>query len=148
LTRKLLIAAVLVTALAASAAAAPPRPPPKVGGAPGDPPPAWIEAGGVQKWLAFSSFCWKTTCADFIAPAMRTDVPSLSVRRGQATTIHFPFLPKRVTVSPVTKNGAGKSVRLAAARTVMWRPKAGGLAVISVDAAPGDASYLVRIKLR
>lgn len=148
MTRKLPIAAVLAAALAASAAAAPPGPPPKVGGAPGAPPPAWIEAGGVQKWLAFSSYCWKTACVDFIPPAMRTDLPSLSVRRGQAATIRFPFLPKRVTVSPVTKNGAGKSVRLASARLVMWRPRAGGLTMIAVEAAAGDASYLVRIKLR
>jgi hypothetical protein len=148
MTRTLLIALVLVTGFVASAVAAPPGPPPKVAGASGSPPPAWSEAGGVQKWLAFSSYCWKTACVDFIPPAMRTDVPSLSVRRGEAATIHFSFLPKKVAISPVRKDGAGKSVRLASARTVMWRPNLGGLTMISVAAAPGDASYLVRITLR
>lgn len=139
--------AVLV-AVAGQALAAPPGPPPKVAGASAAPPPAWIEARAVQRWLAFSSYCWKTACVDFIPPTMRTGVPSLRVSRDQATRIHFRFLPERVTVSPVTKQGAGKSVRLAAARVTTWRPKAAGLYTIFTDAAAGDASYLVRIKLR
>ena len=138
--RTLVITTLLVSGSGASAAVAvPPGPPPKVGGTSVAPPPAWIEAGKVQKWLAYSSYCWTTACVDFIPPAMRTDVPSLTVRRGRAVTIHFRFLPKNVTV---------RGLVVAPGRIVTWRPRTAGLALVAADAATGDASYLVRIRLR
>lgn len=144
-----LSAVVLLVGAAGTALAVPPGPAPKVGGTNAGPPPAWIELGRTQKWLAYSSYCWKTACVDFILPTMRRDLPSLSVRRGQVTTLHFRFLPKKVTVSFVGATGAAaKTVRLAAARVTSWRPKTAGVAMISVTAAAGDASYVVRIKLR
>jgi hypothetical protein len=137
---------VLLGGLAGVALALPPGPPPKVAGTGVSPPPAWVEAGATQKWLAYSSYCWRTACVDFLPPTMRTDVPSLAVRRGRIATLHFRFLPKTVSVSMVKP--AGKSVKLRPARIVSWQPRANGLAMVAVTAAGGDASYLVRIKLR
>jgi len=136
--------AVVVGALgAAPAVALPPGPPPKVAGAAVAPPPAWIEAGSTQRWLAYSSYCWKTACVDFLPPAMRPDVPVVTVRRGQAVRLHFGFAPSSVTVAPV----GGGSRRLPPARTISWRPPAGLLA-ITAKSKTGSAGYLVRIRLR
>jgi hypothetical protein len=50
--RVALMALALLAAIAGYALAAPSGPPPKPVGAPGPPPPAWIEAGTTEKWLA------------------------------------------------------------------------------------------------
>ncbi len=106
------------------------------------PPPAWIEVGTTQRWLAYSSYCWRTACVDMLPPAMRPDVPTVAVRRGQVARLHFGFQPRSVSVSSV----GGPSHRLLPARTARWRPGA-GLYVISVRASAGKAGYLVRIRI-
>ena len=78
------LVAFAVLALAGSAVAAPPGKPPKPAGVPSAPPPAWIEAGTKEKWLAYSSYCWKIACVDYVSPEMRKDLPVLTIRRGEA----------------------------------------------------------------
>ena len=92
-----------VLALAGSAVAAPPGKPPKPAGVPGAPPPAWIDAGAAEKWLAYSSYCWKNRCVDYISPEMRKDVPVLRIRRGQSVTLHLGFVPSQLSVSQGAK---------------------------------------------
>lgn len=130
-------------AVVAGALARPPGPPPTVAGAPVAPPPAWIEAGRVERWLAYSSYCWKTACVDMLPPEMRPDVPTVAVPPGRAALLHFGFLPRSVTVSKVS----GPSRRLPPARAVTWRP-GGGLYLITARSQAGSAGYLVRIRIR
>lgn len=143
MTRTGLTTLLLLAALAGYAAAAPPGPPPKVSGANAAPPPAWIEAGMTQKWLAYSSYCWKTACVDFVPPAMRKDIPVLTVKRGTPAKIHLRFAPARLSVSQGTK-----TTRLAPARVATWRPGAGLATIVARPKAGGDASYVIRIRLR
>jgi hypothetical protein len=132
-----------VLALAGSAVAAPPGKPPKPAGVPSAPPPAWIEAGTKEKWLAYSSYCWKVACVDYVSPEMRKDLPVLTVRRGQSVTVHLGFVPSQLSVSQ-----GDKTRPLAPRRTATWRPAAGVASIFAVRKAGGDASYAVRIKVR
>jgi hypothetical protein len=137
------LVAFAVLALAGSAVAAPPGKPPKPAGVPGAPPPAWIEAGTKEKWLAYSSYCWKIACVDYVSPETRKDVPVLTIRRGEPVTLHLGFVPSQLTV------GQGeKTRRLAPRRTVTWRPDGGVASIFAVRKAGGDASYAVRIRVR
>lgn len=74
---------------------------------------------------------------------MRSDVPTVTVRRGQLVRLHFSFVPSSLTVSRI----GGGSRRLAPARTVSWRPTA-GLYAITAKAKARSAGYLVRIRVR
>lgn len=107
------------------------------------PPPAWIEAGAVEKWLAYSSYCWKTACVDFVPPSMRKDIPVLTVRRGRLVKLHLRFEPAVLSVS----QGA-KTTRLASARVAAWRPAAGLATFFARPRTGGDASYVIRIRFR
>ena len=93
------LATLAVLALAGAAVAAPPGKPPKPAGVPGAPPPAWIDAGAAEKWLAYSSYCWKVACVDYVSPEMRKDLPVLTIRRGQPVTLHLGFVPSQLSVS-------------------------------------------------
>lgn len=73
--RGALMAFALLAPLAGYALAAPPGPPPKPAGVPGAPPPAWIDSGTAEKWLAYSTYCWKVACVDYVSPEMRRDLP-------------------------------------------------------------------------
>jgi VanZ family protein len=88
------------TLVAAAPAAGWPGPPrtaaPHVKGASG-PPAAWLETRARSVWLAFSGYCWKTTCADFPPPQSRTNLPVVRVRRGALVRVHFAFSRPRCT---------------------------------------------------
>jgi hypothetical protein len=142
-TRGALIALTLLAALAGYAVAAPPGAPPKPAGVPGAPPPAWIEAGATEKWLAYSTYCWKVACVDYISPEMRKDLPVLRIRRGQPVTVHLGFVPSQLSVSQGVRTR-----RLVPRRTATWRPVAGVASIFAVRKAGGDASYAVRVKVR
>ena len=143
MTRGVLIAVTLLGALAGYAVAAPPGAPPKPAGVPGAPPPAWIEAGTAEKWLAYSTYCWKVACVDYISPEMRKDLPVLKIRRGQPVTVHLGFVPSELSVSQ-----GDRTRRLVPRRTATWRPVAGVASIFAVRKAGGDASYAVRLKVR
>jgi hypothetical protein len=142
-TRGALIAVGLLSALAGYAFAAPPGKPPKPAGVPGVPPPAWIEAGTTEKWLAYSTYCWKVACVDYVSPEMRKDLPVLRIRRGQAVTVHLRFVP-----SQLSANQGESTRRLVPRETATWRPVGGVASIFAVRKAGGDASYAVRIQAR
>lgn len=117
--------------------AAPPRP-----AQPHGPPPAWAESPTTALWLGYSSYCWRTGCADYIPPAERPDLPRLRVKRGTTVRIHFAFAPTAVTIRSFPSK---RLVRLRAARVTTWRPIDAGVAVVEIKAAGGSASYAVRL---
>ena len=137
------LAALAVLALVGSAVAAPPGKPPKPAGVSGAPPPAWIDAGAAEKWLAYSSYCWKLACVDYVSPEMRKDLPVLTIRRGQSVTVHLGFVPSQLSVTQGTKTRS-----LVPRKAVTWRPAAGVASIFAVRKAGGDASYAVRITVR
>lgn len=146
-TRLVLIVVAFAVAPPALAASWPGRPtakPPTLQ-QPG-PPPAWIETHARSSWLAYSSYCWKTTCADYLPPASRSDLPRVRLTRGASVRIHFAFLPRDARVTLISAH-AGKRVELDKARIVEWKPSASGVAVIEVHAAAGSASYVARMIL-
>jgi hypothetical protein len=147
------VAVVLVVFAGALGAAAPaaawPGPPrtaaPHVKGASG-PPAAWLETRTRSVWLAFSGYCWKTTCADFPPPQSRTNLPVVRVRRGALVRVHFAFTPSEVHATTF----AGTTLRHAAlrpARTTGWRPPRAGIVSFDVRGTSGSASYLVRVRI-
>lgn len=125
-----------------SASAAPGLPPPNFAGTTSEPLPAWFDAGGVERWFAYGSFCWTTACVDFIPPTRRTDLPKLSTRPGRTLLIHLRFVPKSVRVRVLA---TGSVYPLVAARDTRWRVRGAGVIVVEVRAARGSASYLARV---
>jgi hypothetical protein len=138
----------IVAAVSAGAALAwpgrPPTPPPRPAHA-GGPAPAWAETQRKAVWLAFGSYCWRTGCADYIPPTQREGVPTLTAARGTAICLHLGFVPSTLQLRFLLSN---KVVRLAPRRIVTWRAGLGGLVSVEVKAAVGDASYVLRIRLR
>jgi hypothetical protein len=136
------------TAWAASAAR-PPGPAPRVKGVKDGPPPAWVETSSGAKWLAFSSYCWKTTCADFIPQHCEDKgTPTILVNRGETVRFHLGFRPKSATVS----FARGKPKPLRARSATSWRVTQGGffslMVYVRVGEANFDASYIGCIRLR
>jgi hypothetical protein len=145
----LLAFAFAAIAWAAGSAGAPPEDPPVLKGHNDDPPPAYVVASRGSTWLAFSSYCWKSTCADFI-PAVCADrgIPKLYLRRGEVIHFHLGFLPKSKSVWISFKRGMQS---LPAARTIAWRVRHGGFfslgARVRVGSANFSASYSGCIRL-
>lgn len=138
------IVVVAAAALASSALAwsGEPRTKPPSPAQPGGPPPAWAETATRSAWLAYGSYCWRTTCADYLPPTGRDDLPRLVVRRGDRLRLHVAFAPSELVVRRLP---AGTSVRLPATRVTTWRPTAAGIAVVEARGPGGSASYVVGI---
>jgi hypothetical protein len=111
------------------------------------PPPAWIETHTKSSWLAFSSYCWKTTCADYVPPQSRTDLPIVVVRRGARVRIHFAITPSQVHATTFVGTKL-KHVTLQRTRTVSWTPTLTGVVSFDVRGASGSASYVARVRVR
>jgi hypothetical protein len=135
---KLLLAAVATT-LGVSGTGPPPGPPPQVGGVTSFPPPAWIEAGTVRRWLAYGSYCWRTSCVDMIPNAQRDDLPLVRVRRGRVIRVHLGFRPR----SAVVRVGA-----TVVSRTTSWKAKRSGFVLVDVRGTKGSAGYVARLVVR
>jgi hypothetical protein len=122
----------------------PGSPPPSLGAGTKGPPPAWIESKTRSWWLAYSSYCWKTTCADFLPPQGRPDLPAISVRRGLPLRLHLGFRPRQLSISV-----NGKQTRLAAAQVAQFKPSGSGIVIVSARPAAGggDASYVARLRV-
>jgi hypothetical protein len=133
------IACGLLLVQATAATGSPNPPPPKAPGAVA-PPPAWLETARSDRWLAYSSFCWRTACVDFIPPAMRPELPRIPVRLGETVQFHLRF---RLTSLKLTVGG--RQYRLPARRTASWRVVRSGLALLQARAASGSASYAARL---
>jgi hypothetical protein len=140
--RRLAILLVLPLAFTAVSQAKPGTPPPNVAGTTGEPPPAWFALGGRSDWLAYSSFCWTTTCVDFLPPARRTDLPTIAARPGQRLGIHLAFVPRSILVRLLATRQA---YPLIAARDTSWRVRGSGAILIEARGARGSASYAARI---
>lgn len=123
----------------------PVAPPPKPATSAG-PPPAWAETVTAAKWLAYAGYCWKTGCADYLPPASRPDLPTLTVRSGGSVRLHLGFTPRSAVVTMLS--GASTRTRLALREVVLWRPKRQGIFTVSVKAAAGSVSYAARIRFR
>ena len=137
--RRTLILSLVFLALGAPLAhALPPGKPPKQGGGP---PPAWLEKPSTDRWLAYSSFCWRTMCADFIPPQMRTDLPRIAVASGTLVRFHLGCNPSSVELSRI----GGRTWRLTPARVAAWKTRGRGTYVLQLRAGPGDASYVFRL---
>ena len=118
----------------------PGAPPPK-----GAPPPAWIETSAKSAWLAYGSYCWKTSCVDMIPPQTRPDLPVFSVKRGRLVRVHLAFTPANITVSLDSRTVKAKLD--AAKRILSWSATRGG--ILNVFArAKGDASYVAHLRVR
>jgi hypothetical protein len=137
--RALLIAAGLLAVLTPLARARPPEPPPKRGGGP---PPAWLEKPGTDRWLAYSTFCWTTMCADYVAPQLRTDLPRIRLARATSVRFHLGFRPSSLTLARI----GGRSWLLSPTAVATWRAAGHGVYLLQAGArGGGDASYAFRL---
>jgi hypothetical protein len=137
--RALILSLTLLALSAPLARALPPGPPPKQGGGP---PPAWLEKPGIDRWLAYSSFCWRTMCADFIPPQMRTDLPRIRLTRGTTVRFHLGFRPSSLQLERI---GRQLPWRLAAARISPWTVVGPGIYVLNANGPAGSAGFAFRI---
>jgi hypothetical protein len=97
-------------------------------------------------WLAFSSFCWSTACADYVPPQSRTDLAGISVHRGATVRLHFAFAPRQVHATTFVGTTL-KHVILRPGRIVSWRPPLTGVVSFDAASAAGSASYVVRVRV-
>ena len=146
--RSFLVAAAVAAACAPTALAWAGRPvssAPKPATAAG-PPPAWAETASRSSWLAYSGYCWRTVCADYLPPASRPDLPTIGIVRGASIRIHFGFRPSKVTVTTLGKPTSTRS--LAPAQVVTWRPTAAGVFTFSLKGSNGTVGYAAKIRVR
>ena len=131
----------------------PPNPPrPKIAGVSDGPPAAWLETERGSFWLGYSSYCWRTACADFIAPSCRDlkHTPRITLRRGEKVTAHLPFVPTELGLSLLPRSGttAIKQRKLRLSRTPTWVVRQPGAFALFARAKTGDASYVACITFR
>ena len=132
----------------------PASPPPTVDGME-PPPPAWVELGRDAAWLGYSTFCWASGCADYVAPSCgdARHVPRLRVGRGDLVRVHLGFraIEVRVSYFPPDGDAAQQAVEAIdadgerATSTVAFRAERAGAFSIFARAGEGqggaDASY-------
>jgi hypothetical protein len=132
----------LALVLSSVALGPPHTPPPRVSGASISPPPAWIEAGSMTRWLAYGNYCWRTTCVDFLPPRERR-LPVISAQRRSLVSIHLRFRPTTISV----RVGS----RMIATRphiSVSWRASVGGLITVQARGPGGSATYLASLRIQ
>lgn len=125
-----------------------PRPrPPRADG----PPPAWLETEDGSFWLGYSSYCWGTSCVDFIGPSCHSEyTPKIGVRRGELVSAHLGFEPSELDLSFHSRKGrpsrAG-SIELTLSRTPSWRAEREGAFLLFTRAKHGgDAAYVACVE--
>lgn len=103
------------------------------------PPPAWVETGSGTHWLAFSTFCWKRLCVDYLAAPER-ELPAIPTEEGELVRFHLGFEATEITLQPAD----GPSVELDPVEPT-WTVESSGAVTLFAVAAPGaggsDASY-------
>ena len=133
-----------------SAASGPSTLPPELGQE--GPPPAWVETERGASWLGYSTYCWKTMCADYVAPRCGDErfTPTLVVTPGGTVRFHLGFKPTEVVLSRHSRVDEGQTVRLESAPESSWRVEWDGPVSLFARAAPGeggaDASYAACLK--
>lgn len=129
----------------AAAVVRPDGPPPKLEMA--GPPPAWVETAGGSYWLAYSSYCWGSVCADYVTPECGSPHASeVRVSRGEAITFHLDFDPRTVGFRYVD-GSEGEPTPMTAERESDWEVKRSGAALLWTTAKGGrDASYALCLR--
>ena len=126
------------------AAAGPKGPPPRVSGVSSAPPPAWVETQAGDHWLAFFGYCWSTTCLDSRPVEQRTDIPRISVTKGEVVRFHLGFEPTSLSL----KVGS-RTYPLRAGRVSTWRVRGGsGTAFLNARGEAGSAGYVAHLLVR
>jgi hypothetical protein len=121
--------------------AGPPGPPPK---RPGEgPPPAWVETETGSIWLAYSTYCWGNTCADFVAPSCSGEqaAPRIELRRGETVRFHLDFDPNEAVLTFFAEGGEPGQVTLDQSRTPTWQADRAGAFTVFGSGDGRDASY-------
>ena len=130
----------------ASEAAPPATPKPTLAGLSDGPPAAWLKTEGGSFWFGYSSYCWKTVCADFIAPSCDDPkhTPAITLRRGEVVTAHLGFEPTELGLSYFSGTGGPpeSQEKLEPTRMPSWRVQRDGAFSLFARAQRGDASYV------
>ena len=126
--------------------APPATPKPTLGGLEDGPPAAWLETEQGSVWLGYSTYCWGTICADFVAPSCgdTEHTPEIAVRRGETMTAHLGFEPTELGLSFPQASGPGVAgpEELEPTRTPSWRADREGAFALFARGRGGDASYV------
>jgi hypothetical protein len=110
------------------------------------PPPAWVETARGSRWLGYSSFCWGTSCADFIAPRCgERHTPTLRLQRGETVRFHLGFRPTELGVTFFGANSGGID-HLPLSRAPTWRVERAGAFSLFARVQGGDASYVACVR--
>ena len=139
-----IVAVAVLTSVALAWPGRPASPPPKTGTA-GAPPPAWVETKTKSAWLAYGSYCWKTSCVDMIPPESRPGLPVFTVARGSTVRIHLGFAARSASLSVDKKAIRAKLDPMK--HIVSWSANRGGI-LTAFARASGDASYVMRLHIR
>lgn len=99
----------------------------------GGPPPAWLETPRENVWLAYSSYCWTTVCADYLPPSCET-APQIRVSRGDRVRAHLQQKPRSLNLLLLP----GESRPL---EEPEWTVDVEGAFSLVAQAERGDASY-------
>jgi hypothetical protein len=130
-------------------AGGPSSPPPTLTDVSSAPPPAWVETEGGKYWLGFSTYCWESTCADYVAPECSSKhVPTIAVRRGETVRFHLGFQPTRLSIEFFRRTEPTGREKLEPSQAASWAVPHGGVIWLSADVERGDASYVACFRLR
>ncbi len=125
---------------------APATPKPTLGTLTNGPPAAWVETEGGSFWLGYSSYCWRTVCADFVGPTCDDPkhTPKIVLRRDELVTAHLEFEPNEVGLSYFSATGGTveRQEKLEPSRTPSWRAERDGAFSLFTRVQSGDASYV------
>jgi hypothetical protein len=107
------------------------------------PPPAWVETEAGSVWLAYSTYCWGSVCADFVAPSCVGEqaAPRVELRRGETVRFHLGFEPAEVALTFFPEGGEPDGVALDASRAPAWRADRAEAFSLFARADGRDASY-------
>ena len=117
------------------------------------PPAAWLETAAGSFWLGYSSFCWTTVCADFVAPSCDDPkhTPRITVRRGELVTAHLGFEPTELGLQYLSGTRIPRAQdqrKLELSRSPSWRAERNGPFSLFARRDGGDASYVACFELR
>jgi hypothetical protein len=106
------------------------------------PPPAWVETEGGSIWLAYSTYCWDSTC-DFSAPSCGGDPPAprVELRRGETVRFHLEFDPGEALLRFFPEGGEPDEVTLDPSPTLTWRADRAGAFTVLTEGERRHASY-------
>jgi hypothetical protein len=96
--------------------------------------------------MAYSSYCWGQTCADYVQPSERTDVPLVRAPFDAKVVFHLGFEPTSIGLEIPT---GGEVLELeGSGRQRSWTADRSALLLLNAtDAGDEQASYLVRVTL-